>query len=284
MEWKLGIRTKLSQLKGFISFVIVHFFKDDCPYRASALAFTTLLAIVPLMTVSFAFLSSFPMMQHLGLSVQNFIFENFVPATGKILQNYLGQFTMQVSKLSAWGIVFLVATALLLMVTIEHAMNKIWRTSRARSGVTAFLVYWAILSLAPVFLGLSIATSSYLISLTFQSNPAPAFFAYCISFLLSLSAFTLFYIIVPNCSVKISHGLIGGLVTTILFETAKKLFTLYLTQFHYYDLIYGAFSVIPVFFIWVFCIWFIVLLGAEVSYALSVYYQRRERRRKRLRS
>ena len=268
-----GFAVVKSKIQGFYSFwklVIHHFFHDDGPYRASALAFTSLLAVVPLMTVAFSAISSLPVIQNLNQPVQDFIFENFMPATGKIIQSYLSQFVTQVSKLSVWGVVFLVATALLMMITIEHSMNKIWRTHRARSGVDALLLYWAILSLAPIFLGLSITITSYLAALPFQDHHAPLILVRTTSYLLSLIAFTAFYIIVPNCKVKFKDALIGGLVTTILFETAKQLFGLYLSKFHYYELLYGAFAIIPVFFVWVYWVWVIILLGAEVSYVLSL--------------
>lgn len=165
MNWKEKVKTKFYSCDRFVRFVIQHFIQDDCTYIASALAFTSLLAVVPLMSVGLAIFSSFPVFQGLAEPVQNFIFDNFVPATGKIVQSYLQQFTSQVSKLSIWGVVFLIFTALLVMFTIERAMNKIWRVSSSRHGVSAFLLYWAIISLAPVLLGLSLAASSYLFSM-----------------------------------------------------------------------------------------------------------------------
>lgn len=194
---KKEIKNLWQELNNFFCFVIRHFFEDDGPYRASALAFTSLLAVVPLMTVVFAILSAFPVFNQLMLPVQDFIFENFVPATGKIVQVYLLQFEAQVSKLSVWGVVFLFITAILLMVTIEGAMNKIWRTSQAREGVTAFLLYWAILSLAPFFLGLSIAASSYLLSMPFLSGyNAPSSLINTLPFFLSMIGFTFLYVVV----------------------------------------------------------------------------------------
>lgn len=276
MDWIHALKTRTVHGIYFIRFVIKHFFADDCPYRASALAFTSLLAVVPLMTVGFAILSSFPVFQGLSQPVQDFIFENFVPNTGKLVQNYLQQFAAQVSRLSIWGVAFLFVTAILLMVTIERAMNKIWRTTSARHGTAAFLLYWAILSLAPIFLGLSLAASSYLLSIFFFQNTTPSLLLNIIPFLLSFIGFTFLYVIVPNCPVKLTHGLIGAFVTTTLFESAKEGFAFYLSHYNSYELLYGAFATVPIFFVWVYWVWFITLLGAEVSYALSVHYQRRQ--------
>ncbi|MDI9818456.1 MULTISPECIES: YihY family inner membrane protein [unclassified Legionella] len=276
MDWKKLLITKFDEAKRFILFVAEHFIKDDCTYRASALAFTSLLAVVPLMTVGFAILSSFPVFQEFSGPVQDFIFENFVPATGRIVQDYLQEFTAQVSRLSIWGVAILFFTALLVMFTIEKAMNRIWRAESTRRGVYAFLLYWAILSLAPVLLGLSLAASSYVLSIPFiQEHHTPLFLLNSIPFFLSLFGFTFLYVVVPNCQVKLSHGLWGALVASLLFESAKHAFAYYLAQYNTYQLLYGAFATVPIFFVWVYWVWVITLLGAEISYALSVHHERR---------
>lgn len=276
MDWKIRIINKYYEAERFIRFVVTHFINDDCTYRASALAFTTLLAVVPLMTVGLAFLSSFPVFRGLSEPIQNFIFDNFVPTTGKEIQNYLQQFAGQVSKLSIWGLIILFITALLVMVTIESSMNQIWRVQSSRRGVSAFLLYWAILSLGPVFLSLSLAVSSYVISIPLiQSIPPPSILISCVPFILSLIGFTFLFVVVPNCPVKISHGFWGGLVAAILFELAKESFVYFLSHYNSYQLLYGAFATVPIFFVWVYWMWVITLLGAEISYALAVHHQRR---------
>ncbi|WP_133128393.1 YihY family inner membrane protein [Legionella nagasakiensis] len=271
------LAVKLTESKRFILFVIHHFIEDDCTYRASALAFTTLLAIVPLMSVGFTILSTFPVFYELRGPLQDFIFENFVPATGKVIQEYLQLFATQVSKLSMLGVLFLFITALLVMYTIERSMNKIWRVNSPRQGVSAFLLYWAILSLAPFLLGLSLAASSYFFSIPFiKGYHAPLFLLSCIPFLLSLIGFTFLYVVVPNCQVKLRHGLYGALIATALFESAKQAFVYYLSQYNTYQLLYGAFATIPIFFLWIYWVWLITLIGAEITYALAVHYQRRQ--------
>ncbi|MBA2710199.1 MAG: YihY family inner membrane protein [Tatlockia sp.] len=275
MDWKKKLISKFHEGTRFVRFVVEHFINDDCTYRASALAFTSLLAVIPLMTISFAILSSIPVFHELSGPVQDFIIENFVPTTGKTIQVYLKQFALQVSNLSIWGIAILFVTALLVMVTIERAMNKIWRAPSSRHGVAAFLLYWAILSLGPVFLGLSLAASSYIFSLPFIHNSTPSILISCVPFLLSLIGFTFLYVVVPNCPVKFTHGLLGGLFAAILFESAKQAFVYYLSRYNSYQLLYGAFAIVPIFFIWIYWLWIITLLGAEISYAFSVHHQRR---------
>lgn len=257
-------------------FVAQHFIQDDCTYVASALAFTTILAIVPLMSVGLAVFSSFPIFKGLTIPVQNFIFDNFVPATGKVVQLYLQQFTSQVTNLPVFGLIFLVITALLVLFTIERAMNKIWRVSSPRHGVTAFLLYWTILSLTPIMLGLSVIASSYVFSIPFfASHQAPSHVMHWAPFVLSLGGFTFLYLVVPNCPVSFREAFWGGLFAAISFEATKQAFAFYLSQYNTYELLYGAFAAVPIFFIWIYWVWIITLLGAEICYALSVHHQRR---------
>lgn len=266
---------KFTELKRFIYFVICHFIEDDCTYRASALAFTTLLSIVPLMSVGFTIFANFTIFKSYADPVQDFIFANFVPATGKIVQNYLHTFAAQVTKLSAISIGFLFIVALLVMYTIESAMNKIWRIHTSRHSVYAFFLYWAIISLTPVLLGLSLAASSYLFSTPFFINHELSRILIAFPFFLSLAGFTFLYVVFPNCSVRLIYGLMGGAVAAILFESAKFGFAYYLSHYNTYQLLYGAFASLPIFFAWVYWVWLITLLGAEICYALSVQYQRR---------
>jgi membrane protein len=275
MDLKQKLTEKLQESKRFVGFVARHFIEDDCPYRASALAFSTLLAIVPMMAVGFAILSTFPAFQNLVVPIQNFIFANFVPSTGQIIQNYLQLLATQASKLSSIGVFFLFIVALLVMYTIEQAMNKIWRINSSRHGISAFLLYWAIVSLAPFLLGLSIVVSSYFLSLPFVANHDMPALINILPFLFSLAGFTFLYVVVPNGPVRFLHGFYGGLIAALLFESAKLAFAYYLSNYNVYQLLYGAFATVPIFLVWIYWVWFITLLGAEISYAFSVHHLRR---------
>jgi len=217
----------------YIVFVAKHFRRDDCTSRAAALSFTSLLAIVPLMTVSFWILSAFPVFEQMIQPVEDFIFSNFVPATGQVVQNYLTSFVNQASRLSLFGLVFLVITSVLLMFTIERALNRIWRVRAARRAATKFLLYWAVLSLAPILMGVGIAVSSYLATLPLWSVTIAHFgidqgwLLAMAPFFLSTATFTLLYVVVPNCHVVFWHGLVGAVIVAILFELAKAIFAFY---------------------------------------------------------
>lgn len=262
--------SRKKEIQSFFQFVIQHFIEDDCFYRASALAFTTLLAIVPLMYVGLTVLTFFTPLQSWAELVQDFIFKNFVPTTGKIIQDHLHKFTEQAAKLPIGDLIFLFITTIFMMITIEYAMNKIWRVKRARHNIRAVSLYFIILLFTPLLLGLSLAASSYIIALPLlQFHNSSSLLTNSLPFIFSLLGFTFLYVIVPNASVKFTEGLAGGFFAAILFEIAKHGFAFYLSKYNSYTLLYGAFAVIPVFFIWVYWVWVITLLGAEISYAFG---------------
>lgn len=242
--------------------------------NAAALTYTTLFAVVPLMTVSYSMLAAVPNFRGVGEQVQAWIFANFVPATGEVVQNYLGTFASQAQSLTVIGIVFLVVTSIMMMKNIEAAFNRIWRVAEPRKGLSSFLLYWAVLSLGPILIGLGLLLTSYIASLSFITSATemvgrarllsvlPPFF--------SALAFMLLYAAVPNCRVPLKNAAIGGLFAAILFEIAKRGFVQFVTLSPSYQLIYGAFAAVPLFLVWIYISWGIILLGAELTRLLTV--------------
>ncbi|MBY4677104.1 virulence factor BrkB family protein [Marinobacterium arenosum] len=267
----------------FVGYLFRQFIANQGILNASALTYTTLFAVVPLMTVSYAMLAAVPSFQGVGEQLQGWIFDNFVPATGAVVQEYMRDFASQARKLTGVGVAFLLVTAIMMMRNIESAFNRIWRVSEARKGLSSFLIYWAILSLGPILIGVGLLLTSYIASISVISTATDlvgrARLLSLLPMLLSAAAFTLLYAAVPNCRVPLKHALIGGVVVALLFETAKRGFALFVTQFPSYELIYGAFAAVPLFLAWIFITWTLILLGAELTRALSVY-RRSERGRK----
>lgn len=257
------------------------FFEDRGTSSAAALTYTTLFAVVPMMTVTFVMLSAIPAFQGVGEQIQAFIFHNFVPSTGETVQEYLREFTGQARQLTWIGVGLLAVTALLMLVTIEKTFNAIWRVRQPRRGLSSFLLYWAILSLGPLLLGAGFAVSTYITSLSLISGPDAVLGAKTLlrfmPLLSSVAAFTLLYAAVPNTRVPLRHALWGGVFAAALFEIAKALFGLYVRLFPGYHLIYGAFATVPLFLLWIYLSWLIVLLGAELVCSLSLPKQWRRR-------
>ncbi len=267
------MQQRINDFIEFCRFLVQRFLADNGPQSAAALTYTTLFAVVPLMTVTFAMLSAIPAFHGVGEQIQMYIFNNFIPSTGATIQQYLVAFTTQARQLTWFGVGFLMATALMMMLTIEKAFNLIWRVRQPRRGMSSFLLYWAILSLGPLLLGAGFAMSTYIASLSLLSGPYALLGAgtmlKAMPLLLSIAAFTLIYAAVPNTRVPLRHALAGGLFTSVLFEAAKQGFGLYVSYFPSYQLIYGAFAAVPLFLLWIYLSWMIVLFGAELVCGLS---------------
>jgi membrane protein len=260
------------------------FTEDRCTRVASALSYTTLLALVPLTAVSLAVLSMFPAFQTWMTTVQQFIYSNFVPASGEMVSKYLQQFAAAASRLTAWGLVFLVVTALMLMSTIERAMNDIWHALQPRKRLQRFMAYWAILTLGPILIGLSLSMTSYLISLPLFARESPLggvriLLLGLMPVVFEFLAFLLLYTVVPNRPVRLRHALVGSLFAAVLFEIAKRAFGFFVVYFSSYKLIYGAVAALPMFLVWIYLSWTVILLGAVVTVMLPEWRAPAPRRR-----
>jgi membrane protein len=252
------------------------FVEDQGLPNAASLTYATLLSLVPLMTVSLALFSAFPISDRVAELVQDFLFQNFVPASGEILQEHFQQFSQKASQLTGPGFAFLVVVALLLMANIDRALNTIWRVRKKRSALSKFIVYWSILSLSPLLIGISMVVTSYLVSIPLFSEAAETIgmaerLLGLTPILASVIAFTLLYVVVPNRRVPFRHALAGGVFAALLFELAKRGFALYLTHFPTYEAIYGALATIPIFLVWLYLSWAITLLGAEFSCCIGIF-------------
>lgn len=264
----------------FLGYLARRFQRDGCPQSAAALTYMSLFAVVPMLTLMYSMFSLVPAFQELGSQVQTFIFSKFLPSSGQEITRYLGEFSAQARKLSGAGVLIILITAFLMLSNIEKTFNHIWATTGGRKGLAGFLVYWAVLSLGPLLLAVAMLMNTYLMSFRLIVDEADSLgvaaliFSY-LPWLLTWFAFTLLYVVVPNCKVRFSQALFGGLVTTLLFESAKALFGL-LVAHSIYSNVYGAFAVIPLFLLWVYLLWVLILIGAELVRSLETFqYQGR---------
>lgn len=259
----------------FVWFVIQRFNRDGCRQAAAALTYMSLFAVVPLLTVMYSMFALVPAFHGLGDELNDLIFENLVPASGMQVQQYIREFTEQARTLSALGASVLLVTSYLMLTNIEKTFNHIWGTTGGRGGLSSFLLYWGILSLGPLLLGGALIMRTYLLTLQvfLEGADATGVLAWVFSWvplLLLAIAFTLLFYAVPNCKVSFRYALIGGLVTTVFFEVAQDVFTLVIGNTSYHT-VYGAFAILPVFLMWVYLCWVIILGGAELVRALETF-------------
>ena len=270
------IRFRLTWLNSFIRVSFRQFVQHRGLQMSSSLAYTTLLSIVPLIAVMFSIFGNLPVFKDINNIIQEFVFSNFVPAFGQTVREYLIDYSYKASQLTAVGIVTLIVIAILMMATIDSALNNIWNVRTKRNPLSRFLIYWAILTLGPILVGIGLYSTSYLLALpvvdTWDSSLhiKTRLLTY-LPFFTTTIAFTLMYILIPNCLVNRIYALAGGITAAILFEFAKFIFGVYVKAVPSYQMIYGALAVLPMFLIWIYFSWVIVLFGAQIAYSLSVF-------------
>ena len=253
---------------------VTRFFADRLTYSACALTFTTLLALVPLLTIITKILTLLPGFTNLNAKIQTLILNSFIPTSSEIINKHLQEFITKTSSLSFIGIVFLIITVIMALLTIERTFNDIWQVNRRHYSVFKWIKYWIILSLVPLFIALSLAFTSYIASVPLLVKYAghiklqTAIF-YPLPFIFMLFGLTLLYYLLPNCKVPFRFAAISGLIVTILFEIAKKIFLYSIINLANYKAIYGAISALPIFLLWLYFLWVIVLFGALLSNILT---------------
>jgi len=269
-EDRTVLRDILRDIGGFIRHLIDKLREDRCQQSAAALTYVTLFALVPMITVFYTILSAFPMFESAGTQIQKLIFENFVASTSEDIFDYLVTFSDKARNLTFAGTVMLIVSAYLMLKNIENSFNQIWRVKQGRSGLANFLLYWAVLSLGPLLLGAGIIISTYLFSLSiFSDNQQTSHILLgLLPIALNFGTFTLIYAAVPNCRVPLRHAALGGILTTALFGAVKNLFA-WSAGLGSYQLIYGAFAALPLFLLWIYISWLLLLFGAEFVNALS---------------
>lgn len=260
----------------FLEFTWQRFLEDRCLQTAGALAFTTLFALVPLTAAILGILAAFPVFEEWRIKVTSWAFNNFVPATGDVVQTYLTEFAANASKATTIGVLVLVFSAISLMMSVEDAFNRIWRVKNNRGPASRFVIYWTALSLGPMLLVAALAISSYLVALPFIDAAATQWslkerVLSALPFLIVWIAFSTAYTVIPNRTVRLRDALIGSLIAAVLFESTKHGFAWYASDMANYQQVYGALSIVPIFFFWMYLSWIIVLFGASITASLSAF-------------
>lgn len=262
----------------FLYFLTLRFERNENRKNAAALTFVSLFAIVPLMTSGYAVLQLIPEFQTISAQIQDFLFKHFVPASGESMQVYLAGFSEQAGKLTWIGIVILLFSALSLMFTIENAFNRVWRVTTVRIG-RRLVLYWVIIIVGPLFLAAGVLFSGYVFGSSlwlehFDSwSHVNALLFSILPFLLSSVFLCSMYYWLPACKVRFQDALIGGVVMGLILELCKDGFVSVVSELPSYRLIYGAFAMVPLFLLWIYLAWCVVLLGAELVRVLPFIHK-----------
>jgi membrane protein len=276
----------VEEIGQYFVFAVGRFYRDNGMQSAAALTYTTLLAIVPLLAIAFSIFSAFPAFVSVRVELEQVIFDNLVPEVGGVVREYLQSFLTNTGSLGTVGVVALGVSAVLLLATIETTLNTIWRVERQRPLVFRILMSWAMITLGPLLLGASMSLTTDAFSVVTQlwseaglseealrgDNPVRDRI---LAATLQTIAFTILFLVVPNRTVTLRDAFIGGAISGIAFEFLKAGFAWYLTSFPTYQTIYGAMAVIPIFLIWLYLSWTVVILGAVFSSSFPEWWRAR---------
>ncbi|WP_109104089.1 virulence factor BrkB family protein [Aggregatibacter segnis] len=257
--------------KTFCTIFWQRFNQNKLTQAAGYLTYSTMLAIVPLIMVVFSIFSAFPVFNEVTGALKEFIFTNFAPSASDMVGQYIDEFVNNSKKMSAVGVISLIVVALMLINSIDRTLNSIWHDTETRPIFTSFAIYWLILTLGPLLVGVSVAASAYVKSM-FESASNFSFGLKLLSFVPFLSTwfiFTLIYMVVPNKKVSIKHSAAGALIAAVFFTLGKQAFTWYIVTFPSYQLIYGAMATLPIMLLWIQLSWTVVLLGAQLAAVLA---------------
>jgi membrane protein len=272
----------LAEVRDLLRFAARRLNEERLPQVAASLTFTTVLAVVPVLTIALAIFTTFPLFDTFRKSLEAYFMQSLMPqSVANTILGYLTQFATQAKRLSAVGAVALIGTAVAMIAMVDRTFNQIWRVRTPRPFAQRILVYWAIVTLGPLLIGVSITITSYLFRATTdvvgQVPLIGAIFYTLISILLTCGAFTLLYMAVPNRLIDWRDAAWGGIVAAIAFEISKRLFAEFVATFPTYTIVYGALAAVPIFLVWIYLGWFITLTGAVLAAALPVVKHERWR-------
>jgi len=257
------------------------FQEGHCAQVAASLAFTTLLSLVPFVTLVAVVSSKFPQSAHLDAALRGFLLDNLLPdKAGKVIAGYAIQFSQKATNLTIAGAFALVVTAVLLMKTIDQVINQIWMVRSRRPWATRLAAYWMALSFGPLLLAGGVFLASAMLSMSLNIVNEPVWLEAAglrfISVAVLSGVFAMLYYAVPHCSVRLGDAVAAGVLAAVGLLVMQRLFSFYLIHFPSYTLVYGAFAAVPIFLLWLYLSWIVILLGAVVA---AVLPERNLRRR-----
>ena len=273
------MKARILELWRFVRFVLKRWNEDRCPQIAGSLAFTTLLAIVPVFAIVVALLSRAPFFEQLLVQIKVFLLINLVPEiAGRIITVYMEEFARNAVRLTWMGVAVLFVSSVVTMMLVERQIHAIWRDPPSRPLWITLVTYTTLLVIGPLLIAVSVSVTTYLMSLSVSvdaSDRAHDFMLQAAPTVVSTTAFMLLYKLVPHRRVLWRHAFLGAVVASLLFEGAKEGFAIYVRNVPGYNVLYGAFVSLPFFLIWIYVSWLVVLFGAELTAALGNWKPRK---------
>jgi len=270
------VRTQTQQFrtgKQLYRFWYQRFAQSQLNQVSASLAYTTILAIVPMLSILTILISQLSSFINLREAIQVWITSTLIPGgLSDTISRYLTSFSSHSKGLTLFGIGGLLLSAILTLMTIEKAFNQVWQVKQQRPFFVRLIMYILVTALGPILLGISIYLTSYVITF---SHDLDVGFRYHIEiidvvvpFFLTMLPFVVLYKFGPNAIVYWRDALIGGLLAAVVFESAKYGFTLFVSKAQIYKTLYGAFAIGPLFLVWIYLTWWVTMAGAVLTASL----------------
>jgi membrane protein len=244
---------------------------DKVIIRASGLAYSSLLAAVPFAAVLFSLFSAFGALDELQVKVQDFLFSQFLPTRQDEIVGYLDQFVSNTRSLGFVGFVVLIVASILLLDNIESNFNEIWHSIDRRKFIAKLTAYTSVLVFGTVLIGVSLTISAKIKAMLFSSTGIELsgftkLGSWIFPLVSSFLAYLLMFLVIPCGRVKVRSAAVGALFTSIAWELGKNIFANSIGQSVRYSTVYGSLAAVPIFLIWLYVTWILVLIGLEIAY------------------
>ncbi len=264
------IRRKLQPLLA----LLVRIRADELDVVAAWLAYTTLLSLVPLVALVLVIASYIPGFAEVHAAFDQLLVTYLLPErAGKLIASYTLTFSGNAARFTVIGIGFLLVVVWAMFWAIEQGFNRVWRLNPDRRFLQRLGHYLLLLLIVPVVLGMGFAGVMWAISLSLGFFNEPQWMRRIVSGLVGTATLTAFLawlnFVLPNCRVPVRFALVGGLVSALGVALLQWGFGQYLQKFSSFTAVYGAFSIVPVFLLWLYLCWLMVLLGCVVTAELS---------------
>ncbi len=267
---------KLVDTFGFLRFVYRRWSEDRCPQIAGSLAYTTLLMLAPIFAVAVSLLSLTPYFAEVMAKIRLFLHMSLLPEIAdSITDVYMRELARNARRLTAAGVLGILVVAVWMMLIIDRSLNTIWRVHQSRPIWLSAMGYLVVVLMAPILLVVSVTITTYIMTLSAgiagPGSQLHLMLLRVVPVIMSAIAFFVLYRVIPHRHVPWPHAALGGLVAATLFESAKQIFAFYVQRSPTYNVVYGAFAALPLFLVWIYLSWLVILLGAELTAAAAYW-------------
>jgi len=267
------VRRRLGALRVAFRYFVKRMGHNSILETAAALSFSAVFALIPAIALLMAAVAAYPGLSALRARMEQFFIANLMPDTGFQVGVAIAGFVKAAGQLTVFGVVGLIGAALILLISIESAFNKIFHVTRPRRILVRLLVFWALMTIGPLFLGVGFSLFGIFAALPLfggarETSNLDLLLGVLTPAFMSWLVLTFLYFIVPNRRVMLRDAMLGALVATVLLTLLRYTFTFYVLTMTTYQAIYGALAAFPVFLVWIFLVWIIVLVGAVVAAGL----------------